>query len=95
MSRTESQNEVQVFFTQTMLKRLFIKYASSNKQSMNIRLKKYVQIMQDANIIVQDIQDRHITAKKVELIFCGENKHRVNMDFETFLESLPRILIEK
>ncbi|CAG9330376.1 unnamed protein product [Blepharisma stoltei] len=85
MSRIEPQNEVQ-----NMLKRIFIQYASPNKQSLNIRLKKYIDLMQDSGII-----DRHLTVKQIELIFCGENKHRANMNFDTFLETLPRIIAEK
>jgi hypothetical protein len=82
---------------QSMLRKLFLKYAcDGSKLNMNyLRLGKFLQMMQDACCIVRFIQDGNLNNKQLELIFCSENKHRVNMTFETFLETIPRVVKEK
>jgi hypothetical protein len=51
--------------------------------------------MTDAGISVKNTQDRHLTSKRLELIFCIENHNHSNMTYETFLETIPRLLGEK
>ena len=52
-------------------------------------------MMIDSDIVVTIIQDHHITPQKLELIFCKVNKHRVNMDFNKFLEAISVLVCEK
>ena len=87
MSCQESVSEIPV-----ILRKLFFKYSSAKNKISNsfIQFKKFLQMMQDAQVI-----DKHFTSQKLELIFCSQNKHKVNMDFATFQEAVPRILQEK
>ena len=47
-------------------------------------------MMNDANI-----RDNTLTQKRLDLLFCKVNKHRCNMNFETFCNLLPLIANEK
>ena len=43
-------------------------------------------MMRDANIT-----DNHLTAKKLDLLFCKESKNRSQIEFDTFLELLIKL----
>lgn len=34
-----------------------------------------------------------ITNEDLDILFCGENKHKPNMEYETFLNMLPKIAV--
>lgn len=51
-----------------------------------IQLNKYLQLLSDSNILSLDFNQN-----QAELIFCSVNKHRTNLDYDTFLEALNRI----
>jgi hypothetical protein len=70
------------------LKILFSFYASFGDRTNfhNLKSSKFHKMMRDANIT-----DPHLTAKKLDLLFCKESKNRSQIDFETFLELLIKI----
>lgn len=50
-------------------------------------------MLRDAEVVSDNKEDdlAHITKKRADLIFCQINKHKVNMTFETFLQTLIKI----
>lgn len=52
----------------------------------NLKSSKYHKLMQDAGIECSIVQK-----KRIDLIFCSENKNKPNMNFNTFLDTLPQI----
>ena len=68
----------------------------------NLKSQKFHKMMQDAGICEYSMrtQNGQITGeeatllslkKKIDLVFCSSNKHKANMNFETFLSSLSKI----
>lgn len=70
------------------LKTLFSFYASFGDRTNfhNLKSSKFHKMMRDANIT-----DNHLTAKKLDLIFCKESKNRSQIEFDTFLELLIKM----
>ena len=67
---------------------VFAYYASyGDRLNINyLKSAKFHKMMEDAKI-----EDKLSMRKRLDLIFCAENKHKANMVFDTFLDCLPKI----
>jgi len=74
------------------LKYLFNYYASfgDRMNTTNLKSNKFYKLVNDANIL-----DERVTRKRIDLVFCAENKHKPNMQFNVFLEAITRVAVEK
>ena len=74
------------------LKKVFTFYTSFGDRFNSSMLKsnKFHKMMNDAGI-----KDSYLTKKRLDLLFVKANKHRCNMNFETFLNLIPDIALEK
>eukprot|EP00347_Sterkiella_histriomuscorum_P004180 403361442 len=76
------------------LKELFNYYSSFGDRLnvSNLKSSKFHKMMQDAEIFsMNQSQSSQMDKKKLDLIFCQVNKHKPNMTFENFLQSLTKI----
>jgi hypothetical protein len=82
-SSNNSMNDMKV-----VLKKIFIFYASFGDRTNATHLKanKLYKMMQDALVI-----DNKVDKKKIDLLFCKENKNKPNVNFDTFLSLLVAI----
>ena len=74
------------------LKTIFTFYASFGDR-INIhylKSNKFHKMMLDSGV-----RDGVLTQKRLDLLFVAENKHKANMDFDTFLSLISRIAMEK
>lgn len=71
---------------------MFIFYTSFGDRFNSSQLKsnKFHKMMNDANI-----SGPHFSKQKLDLLFVRRNKHRTNMDFETFLSLVTDVAMEK
>lgn len=70
---------------ETALQGLFTHYAVDRTRSLSggLRLQRFKQMLADAGLVIE--------VKTVELVFLGESRHRGSVDFEGFLNALPRL----
>ena len=75
---------------ESFLKQLFQNYATDRTKGTvtNMKLLRFKQLLADA-----DLTSR-IELKKLELVFLSESKHKGALDFEAFLNCLPRLAAE-
>lgn len=74
--------------TQFKLKKIFEYYCQFGERMniINMKSQKYYKLLTDCNLI-----DENLHKIRVELIFSSENKHKPQMSYETFLNSLIRV----
>lgn len=85
------------------LKEVFNYYASFGDRLnvSNLKSSKFHKMMQDAKITtasthyLSDGQQGYVDKKKIDLIFCAVNKHKPNMSFDCFLQTLTKIAESK
>eukprot|EP01022_Parablepharisma_sp_SALTPOND_P020353 TRINITY_DN368_c4_g1_i1.p2 TRINITY_DN368_c4_g1~~TRINITY_DN368_c4_g1_i1.p2 ORF type:complete len:718 (-),score=69.14 TRINITY_DN368_c4_g1_i1:6194-8347(-) len=84
----ESEEKVDIDDVLQKLKVLFSYYASFGDRLnvTNLKASKFHKMMQDAQV---EVKPAH--KKRIDLIFCSQNKNMPNMGFDTFLDSLPLI----
>jgi len=70
------------------LKKIFQFYTTFGDRcnTSNLKSNKFHKMMTDANV-----RDQYLTQKQLDLLFVAENKHKPNMEFETFLQLLVKI----
>ncbi len=72
----------------TRLKKIFQFYTTFGDRcnTSNLKSNKFHKMMSDANI-----REQYISVKDLDLLFVAENKHKPNMDFNTFLQLLVKV----
>ena len=82
------------------LKEVFIYYASYGDRlnTQNLKSAKFHKMLQDAGIMRESNRPMSpggsgslMNKKRIDLIFCSVNKHKVNMSFDIFLQALIKI----
>lgn len=73
---------------QFKLKKVFEYYCQFGERMniLNMKSQKYYKLLTDCKLI-----DDNLNKTRIELIFSSENKHKPQMNFETFLNSLIRV----
>lgn len=90
--REEGEENINISFDPSQIKKnlktLFSFYASFGDRTNfhNLKSSKFHKMMRDANIT-----DNHLTAKKLDLLFCKESKNRSQIEFDIFLELLIKL----
>jgi len=86
--QVQPEEKVNVDDVLQKLKVLFSYYASFGDRLnvTNLKASKFHKMMQDAQV---ELKPAH--KKRIDLIFCSQNKNMPNMGFDIFLDSLPLI----
>ena len=87
-SQEHEENNNNYMDIKNKLKIIFTFYASFGDRSniQNLKSGKFHKLMLDSNI-----QSGNLTQKQLDLLFVSQNKHKPNMNFNTFLELIPKL----
>ena len=87
-SPRKASDKVNVEEVKTKLKKVFQFYTTFGDRcnTSNLKSNKFHKMMIDAGV-----RDHFLTQKELDLLFVAENKHKSNMDYETFLQLLIKI----
>ena len=80
---TQLQSKLKIIFT-------FYSAIGDPNHINNLKSSKFLKLIQDANI-----DSKSFTIDSIDLLFFAENKHKTKIDFEAFLEILPKIAQKK
>mgnify|MGYP000084730075 CR=1 FL=1 len=92
--------QVELADVKQKLQDIFIYYASFGDRlnTTNLKSQKFHKMMQDSKIMSPPeesfgpvYESTLMDKKRIDLIFCAVNKHKVNMCFEVFLQAIVKI----
>lgn len=98
--RHEFAKKIDLEDVKKKLKEVFIYYASYGDRlnTQNLKSAKFHKMLQDAGIMKESNRNASpnrsntlMNKKRVDLIFCSVNKHKVNMTFDVFLQAMIKI----